>query len=389
MNLFKTIITSVLLSVSISFFSQSSWIGKSYESIKSHLDYIDKDNLGTSTMTRHQDGEVSEIFIYYYDYTEPKCGFISTFAEYYTIKNNVCVSIKIDYNNMSPEKLKSIYAKCYADTKLGKYYFNTDYTGYRTITKDLFGNARVLVKKTELKNMPSSIRPQVSAKLKETEEKLAKEKVIRDAEEKAKKEITSKIYNLKEIDLTAYESFMTTLTNNFIEGAKDNNSFPTWSEIKEKYNNNYEYKSTYSAHYKRIHDGDNGYFKNDNKFSFVSGENKSCSLIKEFSPRLNAATYKNYKVMTEVVIENFPFIYTKGITVVSIKKGAIVYTKDAPNAIIKEELKSRLLKLAKGKYEIKYQYISANGETKLVATSEKIKSTGSKLLNVAGGYAGF
>jgi len=389
MNLFKAIVSGILLLISISATSQSSQIGKSYQSIKSHLEYIDKDNLKTFMDTKYQDGEVEYLYIFYTDQDNFKCGFISTFKEKYYIKNDKCVSVGIEFANMSYGKVKEIYSKCYADTKLGKYYFSSDYTSYSLITKDILDDPIVTIKKTKLSSLPSSIRTKVSVKLKETEEKAAKDKAAQAAKDKEKKEITSKIYNLKDIDLEAYNSFMTELKNNFIEGMKDNNSFPSWSEIKSKHNNTYEYKSTYSAHYKRISEGSGYYFKDDNTFTLLSGENKSCELIKGFSPRLNSAKHKGFDVMTEVIIDKFPVSYTKAVTTITIKKGAITFLKNEPNEMIKEKLQEKLLKLAKGKYEVGYQFIEVDGEELFISEEQKIASSGSKLLKAAGGYAGF
>ncbi len=364
----KSLFFSAILFFSCtSIFAQSTYIGDTYENIKQGLSYIDKGNVKSFVKTEYKDGEISNIYLYLYKQKNTMCGYVTSYFTNYRIKNNICVSIDETYSDMSAKELKGYYDKCYEKTKIGEYYFSPDYKTYRLVSEDAIGNAIVDLKETNISELPANIKTQYEIRNKKAEE------------------ARGKIYNLKDINKVEYDNFIKKLNSNFINGLTNLSDFPSWGEIKEMPNGVYVYNNIYSADYKRVKTASG--FKNDNKFTLVSGKNKSCSLIKQFSPKLYSENLNGQDVMTEIIISNYPVVYTKGVTNVSIKKGVITFTKNEPKSEIKEQLKKELSDVTKGKFEIFYQYLEVNGKVSLVFGKQKQK--GNNLLNKAKGFSGF
>ena len=382
MNYQKLGLIFIVLFVTFLAQGQDSYVGKSLSEVKSYTNY-EEEQSDCLSETKYKDGILSQVELLYLKKEDDWLGFTSTYYVIFYIKNDICTHIEIDYTNMSKEKLKEYYDKGYKERHLSKYYFSNDYKTYRTLSENVFGDALVTIKRTEVNKLPTSIRTKVTNKIKESEEKALKGKEQREAEKKAKEAILSKVYNLKDIAPEKYDAFVEELKNNFIEGLLKSNQFPSWNEVENKYKSSYTYQNVYGAHYQRKREDGNYYFTEDNHFTLISGENKSFGLIKAFSPKVPSAKVKGVEVDTELKIEKFPMSYTKGVAVVTVKNGNVSFVGNVPNDEIKEFIMEKAKSFSKGRYKIKYKYVKVMGETRFISTEEKIASTGSKLLKGA------
>ena len=356
------------LFISISAFSQQIYIGQNANEIKQLIEYSVQsnnraDSYGNRSTTRkewdvkYQNGRISDVILCYYNEYLIDIGVTADFCKHFLMTNNKLSSILTQYETLSVSQLKSFYNKLNGKTKVGEFYLDDDYKNYSKIYLHNNGLATVEWTKTDVNTLPKNIRSQIESKLNKQKEEENNRILARQKERQRKKEITSKIYDLKADFPEDYENFIRVQRNKIIQYFRDcakgrysSGFIPKTYEIEDNKEKFAFFESTYNVEY---FDNNSGYTERNVKL--VSGTDDKLSLIKLANQRLPKLEIEGYRVKKKLNISELKVNYVLGFTKIKVKDGEIEFKSNPPMDRFKNEITENLKSEKNGKYYIIYE----------------------------------
>ena len=315
----------------------------------------------------------------------------ANFCKYYIMENGKLVYVLTQYENVSLAKLQSGYEYSTDEIKIDDYYFSQDYKTYSTLYLAKNGYATVKWEETNTDLLPSSIKKSIQAKIKQKEDEEYQKELARQRELKLEKEIKSKIYDLKKNDISLYNETFNEIKSKIANYFQKSSSYyrssnvPSFTDLANGSEKKYRFTNTYTAYYKLEDHSrasvNNGYYisagsydvKQTKDIKLVLGTDNSCNLFNSISIKIPTIKKQGYEVMTEATFSNIKVDYAKGITLVRIKSGEVIFKKFIPDNDIQKQLILKLSKEPKGKYMVQYEVGNIAGNEFVNTELEKKK----------------
>jgi hypothetical protein len=373
-----TLIITILLS-STTIHGQSIEIGQSANEIKYLIEWRVKDhnrpdsygrrpNSRASSDVIYNNGEISDVILCFENQYLLDFKTVANFCIHYIIESGKLAYTLTQYENISTSKLTAFYNDNYNDTKYGEFYFSNDYKHYSKIYLAKNQNATIEWRKTDVKSLPLTIRPQVEKKIKENENEKLRQQQEAEEERRKEKEIKSKTYDLAYYDSSKYKYFVAELSYRIAEVLLKPKSFvPDFLTIEQEEKKYFRINNIYNAHYKLVdysrESVNHGSYivagtndiRSENNFTLISGTDNECRLLKLATVTLPKISIEGYGVMTEATLNNITVDFVKGLSKVKVKNGLVSFVKNPPPLDVQEQLTQKLKTETNGSFYIKYQ----------------------------------
>lgn len=342
---------------------------------------------------KYNDGQISEILQCFENQYLIDFRIKASYCDHYIVHDGIYDHKITQYENISTQKLKALFDNSYGETKMGNLYFTEDYEYYREIYQHNNGLASIALAKTKIEDMPLSIKSLVENKLENRERERLKEEERIGEEREREEDVTSKIYNLKEYDLTAYNSFIAKLRTNTLKqfSSKSYNQIVSnFSDIKNSKENYSSFNGTYDLSF-ILEDNSRPTETRGNVIIAGSRDIKTLVTIdkKSSSSTDNELNFKNvklptievegYDVLTKVILSDFDINYIRGLATVKVKSGKVSFKDELPKEEIRNGIATKMANSPKGHYLVMYEYSDVYGEESIEVDAEKTKSKASKI----------
>ena len=240
-----------------------------------------------------------------------------------------------------------------------------------------------------MSKLPASVKNSIQSRIRSQEEAEQQKQLEFQKEQEKEKEIKSKVYDLKVYDSSAYNEVLRNIKSKILEyfqNSDNSSSFkvPSFDEMKtgnnpKLYISNNVYKAEYTLEDHSRKSVDYGSYiqagshdvREKKVITLVTGNDNSCSLFNSISANLPAFKIQDYEVMTTATFPNIKVDYTKGITIIKIKKEIITFVEYPPPDVIQNTILEKLKGTPKGKYLVKYEFGNIMGEEFIKVSTER------------------
>ena len=353
----KFTLTIISLLLSITFFGQEVKIGQSAYEILSMIKMGASYRSNSTWDVSYKNGQIEDAILCQDNEYMIDIGVYTDYCKHFLMKNERLTHILTQYQNLSVNQLKKYYNQLHDKIKIEDKYYDSDYKNYSIIYLNSNGLATIEWTKTNVNLLPQNIRDKIDNEIKRQREEENNRILAQQEEGQRKKEITSKVYDLKYDFPEDYKTFIETQQNKIIQYFRDCTQgryslglIPETFEIensKEKFIN---FESIYNVEY---FDNNSGY--TERNVTLVSGTDKQLTLIKSAYQRLPEIDVKGYRIKKTLNIPEFSVKYTLGFTKVKVKDGIVEFISNPPIDKFKTEIIDNLKSKNNGKYYIIYE----------------------------------
>ncbi|TSD66408.1 hypothetical protein FFF34_003115 [Inquilinus sp. KBS0705] len=218
----------------------------------------------------------------------------------------------------------------------------------------------------------------------------------KESMQKRSEAVNNKIYDVQETDQGTYNRFKYDLKNELLRVLVNGSyRYPSFEELANRSNrsnfvpswslsNNYNIKWTILDNSREGRLVGNTWVAGSTGSKLVqenslnSGNDYEYDLIKSCRLSVPSLQIDGVEIKERTVtVKNVAFDFTRGITVVKVKKGNIEFVKYAPSGTAAEKIKAKLARSDNGNYLVKYEYGNVMGDYYENINYEKLKNNGS------------
>lgn len=218
----------------------------------------------------------------------------------------------------------------------------------------------------------------------------------KESMQKRSEAINNKIYDVQDTDPRTYNRFKYDLKNELLRVLVNGNyKYPSFEELTNRLNrpnlvpswsvsNNYNIKWTILDNSREGRLVGNTWVAGSTGSKLVqenslnSGNDYEYDLIKSCRLSVPSLQIDGVEIKERTVtLKNVAIDFTRGLTVVKVKKGNIEFVKYAPSDTAAEKIKAKLAHADNGNYFVKYEYGNVMGDDYENINYEKLKNNGS------------